>query len=681
MDLLPKSRSEFSTKEYWESFFSKRENAFEWYGEYVDLCHLLDKYCKYSDKVLMSGCGNSNLSEEMYDVGYRDIVNIDISDVAIKRMSAKSKGRMQYLKMNVKEMTFDDGAFSVVLDKGTLDAIYSHDSEEMVIEVEKMFAEILRVLKVGGRYICVTLAQDHILDRLLSFFPSSCFVRVHEVHCAKTDDSGDKDGGAGSKLPVFVFVCTKMKIKLVNPVLEMVFEGKDKIEKFRSVEEIRHSIVELQSFSLVKHKMSSSLLQEEIKVDLWSTDTSFKEPRYTLFITDTDLSQLSTLNGAFAAFIVPNGRESNETFGTPEARRALTQAAGFLRLVICTLHRGHTYKDLDEIKADLSSKVMDFCPANWTPDVQVPFLSVSPDIGNRNVVFESTSNHNTLVIENVQSEEQFYYRQVVLVKNTAEHFLLAKTRLMADPGKKKRSKKRVADPKYLVKPCDKSILAGFSFLTELDFSGDVRVNVLVFGLQNTPFIRYLLQLYPAVDMTCVDANPALLDVYTEWFGLNTTDTQVTFLENDIPTFAEQCQETDECVYDVIIMDHIPQIGGTDDTCGFDDDVFASLQGVLKPGGVFMRVQKEIHQSCVFCNEDFRSQHFEVKGILYYIQYYLNSDTHTSDSLNAIWEAGKVKSAELVNRIVSRKPGFYDKNEWTLVKDTIKDLTPFFITEG
>ena len=37
-------------------------------------------------KILMLGCGNSKLSEQMYDDGYLNLVNIDISESVINQM-------------------------------------------------------------------------------------------------------------------------------------------------------------------------------------------------------------------------------------------------------------------------------------------------------------------------------------------------------------------------------------------------------------------------------------------------------------------------------------------------------------------------------------------------------------------------------------------------------------------
>lgn len=68
-------------------------------------------------------------------------------------------------------MDFEDSAFSVVLDKGTLDALMVDDSDAVIKDIDKLFTEIGRVLKFGGRYICISLMQDHILNKVLQYFP------------------------------------------------------------------------------------------------------------------------------------------------------------------------------------------------------------------------------------------------------------------------------------------------------------------------------------------------------------------------------------------------------------------------------------------------------------------------------------------------------------------------------
>lgn len=41
------------------------------YGEYLELCDQIHKYIKLADNILMLGCGNSKLSMDMYDSGFR----------------------------------------------------------------------------------------------------------------------------------------------------------------------------------------------------------------------------------------------------------------------------------------------------------------------------------------------------------------------------------------------------------------------------------------------------------------------------------------------------------------------------------------------------------------------------------------------------------------------------------
>ena len=55
-------------------------------------------------------------------------------------------------------------------------------------------------------------------------------------------------------------------------------------------------------------------------------------------------------------------RENEWMFSTDEGRLELSSSCGYQRLLVVTLNRGHVYKDIDEVKAELSAKVMELAP-------------------------------------------------------------------------------------------------------------------------------------------------------------------------------------------------------------------------------------------------------------------------------------------------------------------------------
>lgn len=68
----------------------------------------------------------------------------------MKAKEGKNRPGMVFLEMDALNMSFDK-CFSVVLDKGTLDALMPLDSEDDHIRAEKLFLEVDKVLKIGGR--------------------------------------------------------------------------------------------------------------------------------------------------------------------------------------------------------------------------------------------------------------------------------------------------------------------------------------------------------------------------------------------------------------------------------------------------------------------------------------------------------------------------------------------------
>jgi SAM-dependent methyltransferase len=132
------------------------------YGEYPELCVLLNKYVKPKDEILVIGCGNSTLSASMYDVGYRfelkntstilsfncvidccrNIKNIDTSSVVIKQMqaaNARIRPDLIFEQRDALDTKYDDKQFSVVLDKGTLDALMPDNEEKTLEQINALF--------------------------------------------------------------------------------------------------------------------------------------------------------------------------------------------------------------------------------------------------------------------------------------------------------------------------------------------------------------------------------------------------------------------------------------------------------------------------------------------------------------------------------------------------------------
>lgn len=142
---------------------------------------------------------------------FRNITNIDISQVVIRQMLSKDqkdRPNLKYLQMDALNMTFEKEQFSVVLDKGTLDALMPDDNEETKTKVNQYFKEIQRVLKMGGRYICISLLQEHILRYLLEYFTSNDFM-FRAVRCFEAEKKAIENGE--NSMPVFMVICTKFK--------------------------------------------------------------------------------------------------------------------------------------------------------------------------------------------------------------------------------------------------------------------------------------------------------------------------------------------------------------------------------------------------------------------------------------------------------------------------------------
>ncbi|KAJ7332732.1 hypothetical protein JRQ81_014912 [Phrynocephalus forsythii] len=533
LGLLPRRAKDFASAGYWERFFRARGGRpFEWYRAWEELRAPLARYLRPPDPILVVGCGNSQLSEQLYDAGYQEIVNVDISEVVIKQMqerSAQLRPKMTYMVMDVLQMDFPDGSFQVVLDKGTLDALLTDDKETTLMKVERMFAEIGRVLQFGGRYLCVSLAQEHVLKVALEYFSrEGWMVRIHHV-C----EAGSTEGEFA--LPVFIYVMTKIKQVPGSAlcILEFCAETQKKPTRFKSIEHLIEAVKEKQQYFFLRSQLNKNPSAESISLDLCNQDTS--QARYTLHVMHNPAMK-GAHNNQFAIFIVPQGRETEWLFGTEEGRKQLIASAGFWRLVIVSLHRDQHYDDMAAIQAELSEKVMELAPASLSVQQQVPFLSVGGDIGIRTIQHRGTSPlSGEFVIEDVKGDEACYFRHLIFLSN--RNVVQSEARLSSNTshkGNKKHKKKKKTISKNIVEPTvapgslsiDKSYLccahhramvAGLSLLKNPEDLPEASIRVLVIGLGGGSLPLFIHDYFLQCSIDVVEIDPVMLEVATCWF--------------------------------------------------------------------------------------------------------------------------------------------------------------------
>eukprot|EP00744_Colponema_vietnamica_P023463 GILI01033952.1.p1 GENE.GILI01033952.1~~GILI01033952.1.p1 ORF type:complete len:254 (-),score=63.02 GILI01033952.1:57-818(-) len=174
-DFIPDKNSTYKEKSYWDGRFEKEE-SYDWLMGYDgDVKEHLRRILRPTDRILIVGCGNSSFSASIYEDGFRNIVNIDFSQVVIEKMRQKhaDKPEMTWECMDMLELSFADQSFDVVIDKATMDVLMCDigdvwdPREEVWRDTHRMCAGISRVLKSEGKFIGISFDQPHFRKRFL----------------------------------------------------------------------------------------------------------------------------------------------------------------------------------------------------------------------------------------------------------------------------------------------------------------------------------------------------------------------------------------------------------------------------------------------------------------------------------------------------------------------------------
>lgn len=197
----------YGEKKYWEErYASQKGKSFDWLENYESIKPMIKNIgIKKNAYTLNVGCGNSEFSEKMYNDGYKNNYNIDISPTVINDMKERNKGKpgLIYKEMDVRNMKdFKDETFDLVIDKSTIDALLC--GEQSFVNVALMTKEISRILKTGGYYFIISYGKPeyrlfHLQRKHLAFD-----IKVIEINENKNKNSKSDVGTH------FAYICKKL---------------------------------------------------------------------------------------------------------------------------------------------------------------------------------------------------------------------------------------------------------------------------------------------------------------------------------------------------------------------------------------------------------------------------------------------------------------------------------------
>ncbi|DBB16766.1 TPA: hypothetical protein ACH3X3_015005 [Trebouxia sp. C0006] len=114
--------------------------------------------------------------------------------------------------------------------------------------------------------------------------------------------------------------------------------------------------------------------------------------RFTAAVLDVGAAAAKQAVRDCAVFIVPQGREHEWLFSSPEGQGQVAQGCSAKRVVLVSLNRGHTFGGMKAVQGELSPLVMDLAPiASRRLEAAIPFMTTQEGIGSRTVLEEAES--------------------------------------------------------------------------------------------------------------------------------------------------------------------------------------------------------------------------------------------------------------------------------------------------
>lgn len=618
---------DFTSRENWDEFFKLRsDEPFEWYGDWRNLAKPLAEHCGLVPSeekpvdILVPGCGNSELSEKLYDAGFKRITNIDFSKVVIGNMLRKhlrARPGMLWRVMDMTNMQFSDGAFDVVIDKGGLDALMEPELGPTL--GLQFLSEVKRVLRSGGKYICISLVQTHVIELLFSKLRFGWQVSVHAMPQQSTSVSSYhpfiiaavKENSSSLHSVATSFDSTSLTYnKLqVQGLLDTIAKENKLRSQHTDGEDILYSFEELQ----IGAKGDMKQLVPGRRTRMMLGEPGISRFNYIAVIMDSYERFGPFLYGC-GVFLVPKSRTHEWLFSSEEGQWQVVDNAKAGRLIMVFLDAQHSRVHMEDVQKDLSPLVEGLAPAQSENDSQIPFMMASDGVAKRaivqevdspltgkiiveDVIYSEKNGNGNLLPENETFRRLLFERTADLVqseallKNTENPNKSLGKQMIGEAIHHSRSRKK---KNRTGRSSDSSIMQGsktyvhvdHTFLASLYHGGMITglgliiselellvvsekmVNTVIVGLGAGLLPMFLRQCMPFLNIEVVELDPIVADLARNFFGFIEDAQMKLHIGDGLEIVKEMRNISKSCsINDIPLRAEIPRTLDTENQCG------------------------------------------------------------------------------------------------------------------
>ncbi|XP_049932004.1 uncharacterized protein LOC116247429 isoform X2 [Nymphaea colorata] len=428
-------------------------------------------------------------------------------------------------------------------------------------------SEVKRVLTLGGKFICLTLAESHVVELLFSKFRFGWKIDLKPVTLGASSNHGfqtfllvalrEKSSTLDLIVPSFNSSILEHKGNQIRGLLQAVdAENKIRSESLQGGVDIVYSLEDL--------KLGAGGDLEQLifgrRLHLILGGKKLSRFSYKAVVLDSKEAP-DPLMYQCAIFLVPKIRAHEWLFSSEEGQWVVVENAKAARLIMVFLDSEHSLVGMDDIQKDLSPLVKTLAPGKLDNGTQIPFMMANDGVKQRNIVHEVTSTMTgEIIVEDVVYEEteahhgdhtvskDSIFRRLIFKRSLglvqSEVLLISKdiAETTLNPGRRSKSSGRIkkkssqkgsrasleVDHSYLANSYHRAIISGFlliaSNMEHLVATGE-KIRTTIIGLGGGLLPMFLRRYIPVLDIEVIELDPVIFNVARDYFGF-TEDNQM-----------------------------------------------------------------------------------------------------------------------------------------------------------